>query len=542
MDEVIEQFKARAGEATAGFTAVQKMTMGAVFAAVLGGLWFFSSWAATTDMAPLYADLETGDAAAIVDELDSMGVEYELADRGRTVLVPRDQVYELRLDLSTEGLPNGGSEGYSLLDNQGITSTQFQQQIAYQRALEGELATTIRHIDAINAASVHLVIPQDDLFSADDIHATASVLVETDSTLAAEQVQAIVNLVSGSVEGLRADAVTVADQSGLVLAAPGQTPFERAGAGGAGTQTRVFEQELASQIQNMLTAVVGPGNVLATVSAEMDWDASSTIAEVHTPSVVGEGDSQLATSERTSTENYSTSASDGDGGVLGGDEDAIGSTNESTFSSNDVERNFAVDSVITTSENIGGDVQRLNVAVLIDESSSSADQLAEIESLVSTAAGIDTARGDTLAVSRLTFDTTIAEALAVTAEQQLTTASAAVASSDGMIRTILLGVLGLLIVVVAGVQLWRGRKASEEIEELDLVTLTNSLTAGAARPVMAAPAAVGAGSSSSSSSRAAVEAPAQSPEEELRALVDQQPDEVARLLRTWLADRRAVAR
>lgn len=541
---MIEQFKARAGEATAGFTAVQKVTMGAVFVAVVGGLWFFSSWASTTDMAPLYADLETGDAAAIVDQLDSMGVSYELADRGRTVLVPRDQVYELRLDLSTEGLPNGGSEGYSLLDNQGITSTQFQQRVAFQRALEGELSATIRSIDAVNSASVHLVIPQDDLFSADDIHATASVLVETDATLAAEQVQAIVNLVSGSVEGLRADAVTVADQSGLVLAAPGQTPFERSGAGGVASQTRAFEQELASQIQNMLTAVVGPGNVMATVSAEMDWDASSTITEIHTPSVVGEGDSQLATSERVATENYSTNASDGDGGTLGGNEDAIASSTESNFNSSDVERSFAVDSVVTTAENTGGDVQRLNVAVLLDEASSTPEQLAEIESLVATAAGIDPARGDTLAVSRLTFDTTIAEALAVSAEQATTTAE--VASTDGMIRTVVLGVLGLLIVIVAGIQLWRGRRATEEVEELDLVTLTNSLTAGAARPVMASSASAAVGSSPraavGSSPRAAAEAPALSPEEELRSLVDQQPDEVARLLRTWLADRRAVAR
>lgn len=533
---MIEQFKARAGEATAGFTAVQKMTMGAVFAAVLGGLWFFSSWASTTDMAPLYTDLETSDAAAIVDELDSMGVSYELADRGRTVLVPRDRVYDIRLDLSTEGLPNGGSEGYSLLDDQGITSTQFQQRIAFQRALEGELAATIRSIDAVDSASVHLVIPQDDLFAADDIHATASVLVETRSTLAAEQVQAIVNLVSGSVEGLRVDAVTVADQTGLVLAAPGQTPFERVGAGGLATQTTAFEQELATQIQTMLTAVVGPGNVMATVSAEMDWDASNTISEIHTPSVVGEGEGQLATSERTATENYTTNASDGDGGTLGGSEDGIGSSNESTFSSSDVEKNYAVDSVITTTETAGGDIQRLNVAVLIDESSSSADQLAEIESLVATAAGIDPERGDTLAVSRLTFDTTIEEALAVSAEQAVV--GSEVASADGMIRTVLLGVLGLLIVVVAGIQLWRGRRASEEIEELDLVTLTNSLTAGAARPVMTAPAPAAAGSSP----RAVAEAPALSPEEELRALVDQQPDEVARLLRTWLADRRAVAR
>ncbi len=539
---MIEQFKSRAGEVTAGFTAVQKVTMGAVFAAVLGGLWFFSSWASTTDMAPLYADLETADAAAIVDELNSQGVAYELADQGRTVLVPRDQVYELRLDLSTAGLPSGGSQGYSLLDNQGITSTQFQQRIAFQRALEGELAVTIRSIEAVNGASVHLALPQDDLFAADDVFATASVLVETDATLAPEQVQAIVNLVAGSVEGLRADAVTVADQNGLVLAAPGQTPFERAGAGGATSKTRAFEQDLAGQIQSMLVAVVGPGNVMATVSAEMDWNASSTISEVRTPSAVAEGAEPLYVAESTRTESYTTTASDGDGGVLGGDPEANTSTSESTFTSTDVERQASIDSVITTTEDSGGDIIRLNVAVLLDESSITEEQLAEIESLVTSAAGIDPARGDTLAVSRLAFDTTIEDALAVSIESAATGADAV--SAGGMIRTIVLGALGFFIVVLAAVQLWRGRRVSEEVEELDLVTLTNSLTAGAARPVMTtAPAAAGAlPSAGAAAGRAAAEPDTQSPEDELRALVDQQPDEVARLLRTWLADRRAVAR
>lgn len=535
--------KTRFGEVTAGFTGAQKATMVAVFAAVLGGVWMFSTWAQTEDMAPLYTDMETEDAAAVVDELNSQGVSYELADQGRTVLVPRDQVYELRLDLSSAGLASGGSQGYSLLDNQGITSTQFQQRIAYQRALEGELSMTIRSIDSVNAASVHLVIPEDDLFAADDIHASASVLVETDRTLAPEQVQAIVNLVSGSVEGLRPDAVTVADQSGMVLASPGQTPFDRAGLAGASNQTQAFEQELSAEIQRMLQAVVGPNNAIVTVSAVMDWSAKSTVSEVHTPSVVPEGDQRLNVAEETRTETYSTNATDGDGGVLGGDEDGIASTTESNFSSTETSVQAAIDTIITTRESGGGDIEKLNVAVLIDEASSTDAQLAEIETLVASAAGIETDRGDTLAVSRLAFDSSIEDALAASAENGVA-AEAGAAAAGGMIRMIVLGALGLVIVLLAGIQLWRGRRGLEEVEELDLATLTQSLTAGAARPVLPATAV---GSAAVSAGLPAVGAgadaqPSVSPEEELRMLVDQQPDEVARLLRTWLADRRAVAR
>jgi flagellar M-ring protein FliF len=513
--------------------------MGVAFIGVVGGLYMFSNWASTNEMAPLFTDLETSDAASISDELNAMGVPYDLADQGHTVLVPRDRVYELRLDMSSAGLPDGGSQGYSLLDEQGITSTQFQQRVAFQRALEGELSTTIRHIDSIEAASVHLVIPRDDLFVGDDIKSTASVLVQTSSTLAPEQVQAIVNLVAGSVEGLRADAVTVADQTGLVLAAPGQTPFDRAGGGGSASETVAFESGLAAEIQNMLVAVVGQGNALVTVSAQMDWDASNTVSEIHTPSAVGEGEDPLMARESTNSETYNTtSASDLAAGTLGGDEDSTNdATAESDYSNTGVDREFVWDSVVTSQENTGGDIEKLNVAVLIDEGSSTAGQIAEIEALVTSAAGLDTARGDTLAVSRLAFDDTIQEAIA--AEFEATATAGQSAAAGDMLRTIVLGLLGFLIVVIAAVQLWRGRKGTEEVEELDLATLTNTLTAGAARQAAAGPAVTEA---VAARRIVPVEDDSISPNEELQMLVDAQPDEVARLLRTWLADRRAVAR
>lgn len=542
MDRLTSKF----GEVTAGFSGAQKTTMAAVFVALIAGVWMFSTWASTTEMAPLYADLETADAAAVTDELAALGVDYELTDQGRTVMVPRDRVYELRLDLSSAGIPTGGAEGYALLDDQGITSTQFQQRIAFQRALEGELAQTIRHIDAVAAANVHLVIPEDDLFSGDDVHASASVLVQTAGTLTPEQVQAIVNLVAGSVEGLREDAVTVADQNGLVLASPGQTPFDRAGVSGAANQTIEFERSLADEITSMLTAVVGPGKVMVTVSAEMDWDASSVVSETHTPSAVPEGAGPLVSTETTRSESYSTNATDGDGGVLGDGEDGNESTSNSTYSANDQSRDFVFDSTIQTVERQGGDITRLNVAVLLDEGAITEAQLAEIESLVRGAAGIDGDRGDTLAVSRLAFDTTIADTLA--AEFEATTASVSAGESGGgMISTIILGAIGLVIVLIAAIQLWRGQRPAE-VEELDLATLTNSLTAGSARPVLprvdANPTAATGGAASTGASTAAEEPEPEpaTPEEELRALVDSQPDEVARLLRTWLADRRAVTR
>ncbi|MEM9466664.1 MAG: flagellar basal-body MS-ring/collar protein FliF [Actinomycetota bacterium] len=541
---MFERLTGKVGEVTAGFNSAQRATMAAIFVAVVAALYVFSSWASTTDMAPLYTDLETADAATITEELTAMGVDYELTDQGRTVLVPRDSVYSLRLDLSQAGALPGGTEGYSLLDNQGITSTQFQQRVAYQRALEGELAKTVRSMDAVQAATVHLVMPEDDLFSADDVHASASVLVQTSATLAPEQVQTIVNLVSGAVEGLRADEVTVSDQNGIVLASPGQGPFDRAGATGAMNQTREFEQELASEITGLLAAVVGPGKVMVTVSAVMDWDASSVVQETHTPSAVPEGSEPLKSSETTRSESYTTNSTEGtDGGVLGEGEEEAGTPGQSnsTYNADDRTTAYAFDSQIETTERQGGDITRLNVAVLLDEASVTDAQLAEIQTLVTGAAGIDAARGDTLAVSRLAFDTTVAETLAAELEAAPTGAPA---GGGGMISTIILGVLGLVIVLVGAIQVFRGGKRGD-VEELDLVTLTNSLTAGSARPVLpraATPAIEAEDDTDAGAQAEPVETTAVSPEQELRNLVDSQPDEVARLLRTWLADRRAVSR
>ena len=218
-----------------------------------------------------------------------------------------------------------------------------------------------------------------------------------------------------------------------------------------------------------------------------------------------------------------------------------GETN-SNYSADDRSTTFVFDSTIETTERSGGDITRLNVAVLLDEAAVTDAQLAEIQTLVTGAAGIDAARGDTLAVSRLAFDTTVAETLAAELE---TAPTGAPTSGGGMISTIILGVLGLIIVLVGAIQVFRGGRRGD-VEELDIVTLTNSLTAGSARPVLptaAAPAALPESQSADADDDAEVAQPAAlSPEEELRTLVDSQPDEVARLLRTWLADRRAVSR
>src|SRR6266545_6419966 len=191
----------RAAGVWSGFTSGQKTTLGLAVAAVVLGGWFFTKWAAQPTWTPLYGNLSATDAGSVTQELSSKGVQYKLSDGGATVLVPQASVYQLRLDMSAKGLPTGGSQGYALLDKQGITTSEFRQRVDYQRALEGELARTIGAIDGVAGADVHLVIPADAVFADDSRKPSASVLLRPTTQgkkFGSDQVRAIVNLVAGS--------------------------------------------------------------------------------------------------------------------------------------------------------------------------------------------------------------------------------------------------------------------------------------------------------------------------------------------------------
>src|SRR3954453_12177464 len=190
------------------FTAGQKaVTIFAVAALAIGG-YFFASWARTPTYAPLYAGLAAADASAIVDKLNADGIQYQLTNAGQTIEVPQDQVYAERIKLSGQGLPaQTDGAGYSLLDNQGVMNSDFMQKVSYQRAMEGELAKTIKAMSGVNNATVHLAIPQKDVFSDDQQQPTASVMIATavGKKLSTAQVESVVHLVSSSISGLTTD-------------------------------------------------------------------------------------------------------------------------------------------------------------------------------------------------------------------------------------------------------------------------------------------------------------------------------------------------
>jgi flagellar M-ring protein FliF len=527
-----------------GFTSGQKTTLGlAIVAVVLGG-YMFTKWAAQPTWTPLYGNLSATDAGSVTSELKSKGVQYKLADSGATVMVPQAQVYQLRLDMSAKNLPTGGSQGYALLDKQGITTSEFRQRVDYQRALEGELARTIGAINGVAGADVHLVIPADDVFSSDSRKPSASVLLRSAAgkKFGTDQVRAIVNLVAGSVEGLTPDAVTVADNSGHVLSAPGDGGLDASG-DAQSSQARTFEDGLARSIEDMLAPVTGAGGAVVRVKADLDFDQRSTTTESFAQPAAGQTNPLVT--ESTSQETFAgPGASAAAGGVLGTNGQATGNaaSTANNYSKNSADRSFAVGKVTEQVKAAPGKVSRLSVAVLLDDKVKAAP--AEVTNLVNAAAGIDGKRGDVVTVAAMAFDHSATDAAAK--EQKASASARGKAQMMNLVRTV--GVL--LIVLVALFLAWRSaRKAG-----VTRYPVPGVLPAGPvqAEALHAALTALGAGAKAGaleaadagdSRSRHDNERPALSAapdvNDELAELIDRQPDEVASILRGWLADRRA---
>src|SRR3954462_5408765 len=286
----------------------QKVVIGILLVGLLLGGFFFYRWITTPTQAPLFSNLAASDASAIVDELTASGAAYTLADGGPTIMVDKDQVYNLRLQMSGKGLPAGQDTGYSLLDQQSITTSEFQQQVTYQRAVEGELAKTLEAIKGVTTAVVHIALPKDEVFVADQGKPTASVLLDlaAGTSLTGEQISAVTNLVSSSIEGMDPADVTVADSDGQVLSAAGQVTTA------AGDQRSQMEQEyenrLAANAQKILDQVLGANHAVVTVRADLDLSQRQSTSETYS---YNQGTPPLSSSQ--STETYS-----GTGGAVGG--------------------------------------------------------------------------------------------------------------------------------------------------------------------------------------------------------------------------------
>ncbi|MFC4297896.1 flagellar basal-body MS-ring/collar protein FliF [Castellaniella hirudinis] len=268
--------------ALARLTALPRPVLLGLGAAIVALLVVAALWMREPEYRTLFSNVEARDGGAIVSVLNQRNVPYKFADNGATILVPADQVYALRLQLAEQGLPRGGSVGFELLDEPKFGASQFSEQISYQRALEGELARSIEALQPVKSARVHLAIPRQSLFVRDREAPTASVLLTLypSRTLSESQVSAIAWLVSSSVPKLNAESVSIVDQDGHLMSSPG-------GEAGMDSTRRNFindiEQRTSQRILTLLNPIVGPGNVRAQVSADVDFSRREQTSEVYRP-------------------------------------------------------------------------------------------------------------------------------------------------------------------------------------------------------------------------------------------------------------------
>ncbi|HEX2903043.1 MAG TPA: flagellar basal-body MS-ring/collar protein FliF [Jatrophihabitans sp.] len=508
------------------FTPGQKaVTVAAVVALIIGGFWF-SSWAAKPSYAPLFTNLSPTDASGIIDKLNANKVPYQLAANGTEILVPSKDVYTSRLAMSAAGLPSSTSSSYDLLDKEGITTSEFKQNVDYQRGLEGELANTIKVIDGVQNASVNLAIPQDTVFNDGSSKPTASVLLTLDpgTTLTSSQVKAIVNLVSSSVPGMTADNVSLSDSTGKVYSAAGSGTTGATGDGDQANATNTYQNQTQAAVQKLLDTLVGPGHSSVIVKADLNFDK---VHEVSNLPVYVSGVPPIAISQ--SVESMAPGAS-GNNGVLGatapsptaGGGTGGGSGGSGGYSNKTTVQNNSIGSDTKTIDAAPGSVRSQSVSVAIDQAFAAKLDQNQVKQLVATAAGINVQRGDQLALNFAPFDTSAAQAQAAAAKKAAAAAAAArsQAALMGMLKT---GGVVLLVIVVIVLSLIFGRKRKQEEGGDDLDAFLQTLNEGNLPP---APKEIVPPNRDQAIHLAR--------QRDLAEMADSQPQEVARLLRTWL--------
>ena len=390
----------------------------------IGSLGFFA-WLAVMISEPeyalLYADLEMSDASRIITHLEAKAVPYRLQGGGTAVMVPRDQVARTRVELAEQNIPGGGSLGYELFDAaSALGSTSFLQNVNLVRALEGELARTIRAISTVKNARVHLVMPRRELFSRDRQEPSASILLQMRGAARLEpaQVVAIQNLVASAVPGLSTDRISLVDNRGTLLSRRTDGELDPA-AGSATNQERRLELQgqLARTIEQLLERVVGPNRVRAEVSVAMNFDRVNTTEERYDP------DGQVVRSSRNVEQKGVNNERDDAPPVTVANElpnagGAAGSASASSSSDtrNDETINYEISRKVINSVREIGSIEKLSVAVLVDgnyvpdpasETATyqprSAEELEQLRALVRGAIGFDGQRGDTVDVINMRF-------------------------------------------------------------------------------------------------------------------------------------------
>jgi len=438
-----------------GLTVRQRITIALGAAAVAGTVWVFVTLLDKADYKTLYSGLSSNDAQSLSQRLSEKNIPYELSSDGTSILVPADQLDKARLDLAAGGMPQSGRLGFELFDKPNWAGSDFAEKVNYQRALEGELERTIQTLGEIEAVRVHLVLPQESLFTDQEREAKASVVIKLKGGRLGDDAQeAITHLVASAVDNLKPENVTL-------INADGGMPILARG-GGAESRPRYwaeFETSLAQKVIATLEPVVGPGKARANVTVEYDLATSDSMQETYDPN------GAVVLTSQISEERVGETGAQGTPGTTSNvpgkqppapakppaaaDSESQGLHTES--------KTFAVSKTVRHSVQPAGTLKRIAAAVLVDDASDirndngkkletrrkrTPEEMKQIEDLVTAAIGIDATRGDKVAVENLSFQTLPLETPVTTLSDRV------VPFVDKWINVIRYGALVLLFLLI----------------------------------------------------------------------------------------------
>lgn len=414
--------------------ASQRISVIAATVVLVAGLGMIAFWSSSTNYSLLYGKLSDTEASKVITALDDAKVSYKITEGGSAIMVPADKVYSLRMQLAGKGIPSGDGVGFEILDKPNFGISDFVQRADYIRAVDGELARTISQIDGVDAARVMIVLPENRLLLDQDQHPTASVFVRVtgNTQLPPSAVNAIQFLVANSVEGLAANNVAVVDNLGNVLSADND---DNSIAGLSSSQLaaqRDLEQYLSKKAQDMLEKVLGPGQAIVRVSAEINFDTLTTTQDKYDP------DGQVVQTQTKDDETTSTSTS-GSTSAVGITANISTDTNATKVAAAPVNNSDTHKTSSTMQYEIGrttsnmteqaGGIKRLTAAVTIAEQydGTGADrkpvirtpeELAQLKQIVTDALGADTTRGDSVTLEELPFNNEFAATVTQQLDQQ----------------------------------------------------------------------------------------------------------------------------
>ena len=437
-----------------------------VLALAFAGISFW--YGSKPEYVPLYTNLETKDAGDVVNSLKEAGVPYELVEdkKGATILVPVTQVHDLRLELASAGLPRG-NKGFELFDDSKLGVTEFQNKVNYLQALQGELTRTIEHLGSVDKARVHIVLPEDSLYKKNEKPATASILLmlKPETKLTTPEVKGIVNLVSHSVQGLAPENITIVDEQGTILNKSDEDGIEQQNAQNLRTlnqieMTKKVRDHIQQNIQTMLDKTLGEGNAFVRVSVELDFDDRKIDRQTFTPVV---DESGIIRSQQDISESYN-GESTMPGGPAGVQSNIPGYVAEDRNANAEYERKESTKNYEVNEENqkiiaSPGSIRRLTVAVLVNDTITELQQEGLLRA-VSSAAGINEERGDTISVEPLPFNTDLMDQKAEEARQEQL-------RKDRILYTEIAAMILLAALLLGGFLMYRWKKRKERQAEIE---------------------------------------------------------------------------